>query len=121
MASMRGYCLCDLSLTLALILSLYSTFILFEVKLAMMVGQKTCGFTTWFRVTLSPNHFPCCRTPIIGTFINSLWGADEGCHTRLWRLSVALLWSHYSYCSTVTDALGNQTGHILSSCVIETA
>lgn len=38
--AMRGYRLCDLSLTLALILSLYSAFIPFEVKLAIVVGQK---------------------------------------------------------------------------------
>lgn len=81
--AMRGYRLCDLSLTLALILSLYSTFIPFEVKLAIVVGQKKCGFTTWFRATLSPNHFPCCRTRIIGTSINSVWRANEGCYTRL--------------------------------------
>lgn len=81
--AMRGHCLCDLSLILALILSFYSTFHPFEVKLAIVVGQKTCGFTTWFRTTLSPDHFPCCRTRIIATFINSVWGAEEGCHTRL--------------------------------------
>lgn len=50
----------------------------FEVKSAIVVGQKARGFTTWFRETLSSDQFTSCRTLIIGPLNTGLWGSSLG-------------------------------------------